>query len=91
MDTLCHKLRDIGVYMSKKIELAVPPDHEIRWAISNILVRGTWRKAPTKLNNEIFRRTWYKARDDALRILAEAGYYLDRDSVQVVPFKEESR
>lgn len=64
----------------KRAVVSAPPDRKVFWRIASI------QGEPTKRQHRdlrILSRTWFSARDEALRRLAEKGYYYDRDSVEV--------
>lgn len=74
--------------MTQKSELSTPPDQKIPWTVTAIFENGAWVAPPAMVGAfRIMKRTWFRARDEALVLLAGAGYYFDRDTVRIAPLK----
>jgi hypothetical protein len=82
------------IVTEKRRELKAPPPNKIAWRITGVkkfvaAITGhegsaVWVKPP-KVEGEIVARTWYAAREEAIRLLAEKNHYYDRDTCDVAP------
>lgn len=67
-------------------ELRSPPAHEIAWSVTSLGGSEIREPCSDGVAALILARTWFEARDEAIRRLAEKGYYYDRDTVGVQPW-----
>jgi hypothetical protein len=81
------------IVTEKRRELRAPPPNKIAWRITGVkmltqAVEGhtvsVWVRPPP-VDGKIVARTWYAAREEAIRLLAEKNHYYDRDTCDVAP------